>query len=812
MSADETQRSGEPAGAKHSPFEHPERIGPYRLLQVLGEGGMGVVYEAEQTEPVRRRVALKVMKAGMDTKDVVARFEAERQALAVMEHPNIARVLDAGASAEGRPFFVMEHVRGVPINEYCDAHRLLTRERLELFLLICEAVQHAHQKGVIHRDLKPSNVLVTDQGGHRIPKIIDFGIAKATGQRLTDKTLVTSFGQAMGTLAYMSPEQAEMSGLDVDTRTDVYSIGVMLYELLVGRLPLDPEEIGQPAFIARLVMRETEPARPSVRLSSLGDAQPSILSFRSTDFDGLRRELTGDLDWIVMKAMEADRTRRYQTALALADDIRRHLSEEPVEARPPSATYRFRKFVRRNRTPVVAGIAAVVALLVALVVSTTSLFRATRAERQAATEAEAARQVSDFLIGLFRLADPGEAGGPGPEGAGVAYTTTARELLDRGVVQLSTGLADRPQLRARLMLTVGEVYRTLGLYEEAAPVLEQALAVRREAFGDDHPEVAQALMGLARLLSAQGEYTRADDLYERALEIRERSFGADDPSIAEVLLGLGNVYRVAGKFTEAESLLVRAVSIREAAALPDDTSLAYALSSLGNLYLRQSRHDASDSLLLRALEIRERVLGPNHPDVGVTVSNLGALRWSQQRLDEAEQFMRRSLQIRMTAFGPDHPVVADVLNNLGVVYWTQERYAEAAPLYDRARQIWEQALGPDHVNVAMALNNLAETYWVQQRYAEGEPLFRRALEIKQRVLEPSDPSVGVTLNAFANLQRDRGRYAEAEALYQRALAVREAGPKRALAETLRDYAALLRKLDRMREADDLEERAKTLAG
>ena len=381
-----------PPSSLQDDFEHPEQIGPYHITQVIGEGGMGVVYMAEQKEPVRRTVAVKMMKVGMDTKEIIGRFEAERQALAVMDHANIAKVLDAGATDAGRPFFVMEYVRGIPLDEYCDGRKLSTQDRLKLFVPVCRAVQHAHQKGVIHRDLKPTNVLVSDQDGAPIPRIIDFGIAKATGQRLTETTLVTSLGQAMGTPGYMSPEQAEMSGLDVDTRTDIYSLGVMLYELLIGRLPLDPAEVGLQAFIAQLVMRDTNPRTPSECLSSLGPDQDTIAEFRRTDPGSLKRALKGDLDWIVMKAIDPDRTRRYETANGLAHELERVLAGEPVLARPPSARYRFTKFVQRNKASVIAAGIVGVALVVATIATSIGMVRATRAEQQAAQDAEAATQ------------------------------------------------------------------------------------------------------------------------------------------------------------------------------------------------------------------------------------------------------------------------------------------------------------------------------------------------------------------------------------------------------------------------------------
>lgn len=723
---------------------------------------MGVVYVAEQTEPVRRRVALKIMKLGMDTKQVVARFEAERQALAVMEHPNIAKVLDGGASETGRPYFVMELVRGVPITEYCDMHRLSTRHRLALFIPVCHAVQHAHQKGVIHRDLKPSNVIVAVQDDRPVPKVIDFGIAKAVSQRLTELTLVTEYGQAMGTPAYMSPEQAEMSGLDVDTRTDIYSLGVMLYELLVGRLPLDPAEMGVPAFFARLVMRESSPPRPSGRLSTLGRDQVGIASSRQTNMSALRKELRGDLDWIVMKAMDPDRTRRYETVNELAADLQRHLDDEPVVARPPSARYRLAKFIRRHRAGVAAGAAAMAALLIGATVATVGLVRATRAEAVARQEAEAVRQVADFLVGLFRVSDPGEARG---------NTITAREILDQGARQITTELGDQPAVQARLTQTMGEVYSELGLYDAARPLLEQSLALREKLRDPDQLGVATGLVDLASVARRQGTFAQAESLYRRALTIREAALGPNDPQVAAVLNGLGGLLFTQGKYAEAEPVLKR------------------------------------------AMQLRERALGPNAPDLGSTVRNLGALYWAQGRYAEAEPMLRRALQIYERAYGADHREVAASLNNLGALYWTEKKYPEAEPLYVRAQQIYEKLLGPEHPDVATILNNLGELAWAQGKYAEAEPLFRRSLEIKRKVLTADHPSIAISQNGLASVLRDQGRYREAEPFYQRALALRERvlGPDNpSVAETLRAYAALLRRTGRADQAAGFEARAQAV--
>jgi serine/threonine protein kinase len=376
--------------AAASTYEQPgDRIGRYKLLQNIGEGGCGAVYMAEQEEPVRRRVALKVIKLGMDTKQVIARFEAERQALAMMDHPNIAKVLDAGATETGRPYFVMELVRGIKITDYCDQNNLSTRQRLDLFIPICQAIQHAHQKGIIHRDIKPSNILVTLHDGVPVPKVIDFGIAKATEGRLTNQTLFTAFEQFIGTPAYMSPEQAEMSGLDIDTRSDIYSLGVLLYELLTGRTPLDTKELLAAGLDElRRTIREKDPVRPSTRLRSLLEEEKTTAAKRrGVDVPKLIHLLSGDLDWIVMKCLEKDRTRRYETANGLAADIQRHLENEPVVARPPSRLYRFQKLVRRNKLAFAAATAVIAALVSGIVISTWQAVRAERA-RQLAQMAE----------------------------------------------------------------------------------------------------------------------------------------------------------------------------------------------------------------------------------------------------------------------------------------------------------------------------------------------------------------------------------------------------------------------------------------
>jgi tetratricopeptide (TPR) repeat protein len=739
--------------------------GRYRLLEELGSGGMGVVYLAEQVEPVKRRVALKIIKLGMDTRQVVARFETERQALAVMDHPNIAKVFDAGATETGRLYFVMELARGIPITDYCDRHKLSTRERLELFVAVCQAVQHAHQKGVIHRDLKPSNILVVIQDDRPVPKIIDFGIAKATDHRLTQRTLFTEQGQLIGTPEYMSPEQAEMSGLDVDTRTDVYSLGVILYELLAGALPFDAQKLRSAGFgeIQRII-RETEPPKASTRLSTLKDTQAEIAAKRRTDPGSLVKILRGDLDWLTMKAMAKDRTRRYSTASELAADIERNLRHEPVSAGPPSAVYRIGKYVRRHKLGVAAAGVVVLAVLAGTAGTTVGLLRAVRAEKKAVEEAAAADRVSDFLVELFQVSDPSEAKG---------NTVTAREILDKGAAKIDRELEGQPQIRARLTGTMGTVYRSLGLYGQAGTMLEKALELKKKIYGEDSLSVADTLHNLGIVLDSQGRYDEAAADFRKALEIRSQKLGPDDPEVAR------------------------------------------SLNSLAINYWNQEKYAEAEPLFERSLAIKEKTLGPDHPDLANTLMNLGILKHTQKKYGESEVYFKRALAILEKKLGPEHPDLGTILNNLAALYEDQGRREEAEPLYSRCLAIWEKALGPDHPDVGIAVHNLANLYRNQGKYAQAEPLYLRSQAIWEKALGPDHPYVGASLRERANLYRDEGRFADAEKLYERAMRIFEKKPdanRLEIAETLENYGGLLRKVGRTAEAVKLETRAKALRG
>ncbi len=525
---------GTAAGA--APVTGDRVFGPYSLLQLIGQGGMGEVWLAEQKQPVRRRVAVKLIKAGMDTQEVVARFESERQALALMDHPAIAKVFDGGSTQQGRPYFVMEYVSGQSITEYCDRHKLTTRQRLELFIEVCDGVQYAHQKAIIHRDIKPSNILVTEVDGKPKPRIIDFGVAKATAQGLTANALHTRVGAVVGTPGYMSPEQADSAGRDVDTRTDIYSLGVLLYELLVGALPVDLTAVPLDQIASRL--RDGEVARPSTKVSGLKEKSGVTASNRGSDPADLKRELRGDLDAIALKALEFDRSRRYSAPSEMTADIRRHLRHEPVLSRPASTAYRVRKYVRRHRVGVALASAVAILVVSFSVFQTFQLRRITR-------ERDRADRVTRFMTEMFKVSDPGAARG---------NSITAREVLDRASREVGSGLAKDPELQAQMMQVMGEVYSSLGLYPPAEALLTQAVSLRRRFFGSQAAETLESMHALGWVVQSQGRLGEAEKLLREALDKGRRVLGADDRFVLQTMNALAATLYQKGQPDEAKNL------------------------------------------------------------------------------------------------------------------------------------------------------------------------------------------------------------------------------------------------------------------
>jgi serine/threonine protein kinase/tetratricopeptide (TPR) repeat protein len=753
------------SGAPTSSSDPQATIGRYRLLQKVGEGGMGEVWEAEQQAPMRRRVAIKVIKAGMDTKMVVARFDAERQALALMSHPSVARVFDAGQTSRGRPFFAMEFVKGDPITVYCDRNRLTTQDRVALLIQVCEGVQHAHQKGVIHRDLKPSNILVTvEENGRPSPKIIDFGVAKAMRQSLTEHTLFTELGQLIGTPEYMSPEQAEMTGLDIDTRTDVYSLGVVLYELLAGTLPFDSKSLRQASLVEiQRRIREDEPPRPSTRVSSLGLGSTTIAERRQTEAAGLVRRLRGDLDWITMKALEKDRTRRYGSPADLAADLRRHLQNEPVLAASPSTVYRVRKFVKRHKAGVVTAGVVALSLLAGIAATTISMLRA-RADRDRAEQArEEMEQVVGFLVGLFKVSDPGES---------LGETITARQLLDRGAERIATELEGRPLTRARMLQTMGSVYESLGLYEVAERQKREALAIRRRELGPQHVEVAHSLDSLASLAYARANFPAAEELSREALAIYRKVHGAKHPDIARALSDVAVALTAKGELEAAEKLHREALEMGRQLPGLGASNLEPLVRRLANVLEDRGQSEEAGPLRVESLALCRKAYGQVHPQVAFALDNLAIYTESVGDHEQAGRLYRESLAMLQKVYGADHPEVAQTMGNLGdFLAFTKgpsgsgspADFEEAAGLHRKALEM-NRRIRPDHPYIGDNLNTLSELRHRAGDDQEAEKLVREALRIYRLKLPEEHSKIVNAKGRLGEILLARGRPIEAEAV------------------------------------------------
>ncbi len=760
--------------------------GRYRLVEVIGEGGMGSVYLAEQTEPVKRQVALKLIKTGTDSRGVLARFDAERQALALMDHPNIARIYDGGLTPAGQPFFVMELVKGVPLTQYCDQERLTVRARLELFVAVCQAVQHAHQKGIIHRDLKPGNVLVTEVDGRPTPKVIDFGVAKATEQKLTDMSF-SDTGAIVGTPTYMSPEQADPSSMDIDTRTDVYALGVILYELLTGSPPLDAKQFKRGAILEMLRMvREVDPPRPSTKLST-AEALPNIASNRSIEPARLAKLLQGELDWVVMKALEKDRTRRYETANGFARDIQRYLADEVVEARPPSRGYRLKKFVKRNKGQVIAASLVFVTLVGGIVGTSLGMASARRAQKaeaeqrakaddqrdqaiasetKARNEAAKTQTINDFLTqDLLTQAEP--------ENNAVEDHVTLLEVLDRAAENVGKRFADQPELERALRETIEQAYHGLASWQKAetqvramleaarkrdpesaavyisqselthilrhrgrqdAEVLtmaESAAEGLKRTRGPEHEDTLAALDNLASTYIAAGRLPEAIALLEHVRNAVTARVGPEHADTLVTLNNLAGAYRNARRFPEAIALYERVRDVRVARLGPDHLKTLTTLSFLAETYRAAGRFPEATALLERVRDTLIAKLGPDHPTTTITLNNLALAYLGVGKLPEAIGLLERVRDAEVGRLGPTHPETLNTLGNLATAYLRAGKLAEPIALLERVRDAKIATLGADHPATLAVLNDLGSAYWSAKQLDKSVPLFEDLLKRKE---------------------------------------------------------------------------------
>ena len=789
------------------------QIGPYKLLQEIGQGGMGVVYLAEQFEPVRRKVALKIIKPGMDTRQVIARFEAERQALSLMDHPNIAKVLDAGATTSGRPYFVMELVKGQPITQYCDEHHLTPRQRLEMLLPVCQAIQHAHQKGIIHRDIKPSNILVAEYDHLAVPKVIDLGVAKAISQPLTEKTMFTGIGQVVGTLEYMSPEQAKVNQLDIDTRSDIYSLGVLMYELLTGTTPLDKQRLKSAAWDEMLrIIREDEPPKPSTRLSESKDSLPSVSALRQTEPAKLTKLVRGELDWIVMKALEKERARRYETANGLATDIQRYLDDEPVSACPPSAAYRFGKFARRNKRAMVTTSLVAAALFLGLVGTAWQAIRATLAERQAVASAKAEasqRKVAEAAAESEREARTSEteqrqkaeaSEQQAAEEAALAKAVNEflqqdllglagaeaqldaklqpdpnlklATLLDRALASVEDRFADQPRVRADVQATLGQAFFSIGRFGASAMLREQVRRYRETTLGLEHPDTLRAMGNLAESYRCQGNYAEAEPLHTQSLEISRRVLGPEHPIRLNSMNNLALLFKQQARYVDAERLLTECLQIQRRLFGPQHPATRKSMSNLALVYQDQARYDEAEPLQTQSLEISRRVLGPEHPITLISMNNLAVLFKHQARYAEAESLITKCLEIQGRVLGPEHPDTLTSMNNLAWLHVLQARYDEAESLLTHCLEIEQRVLGPEHPDTLRVINNLAGLYKDQSKYDKAERLYVLAFETLCRVVGPEHPDTLTSMSNVALVYQDQARFADAEPLGTQCLEIR----------------------------------------
>jgi len=786
---DSKAKFSEPTSGEKSPSEKPGSwIGRYKLIRMLGEGGMGEVYLAEQEHPIKRQVALKIIKPGMDSKRVITRFEAERQALALLDHPNIAHVYDAGTTEAGRPYFVMEYVKGLSITENCDHHKLTIKERLRLFQQVCQAVQHAHQKGIIHRDIKPSNILVSTQDDKAVPKIIDFGVAKALSKSLTERTLATEDSQLLGTPEYMSPEQADMASEDIDTRSDIYSLGVLLYVLLTGVLPFDSDTFRTGGLEnIRQIIRETDPKTPSTRLNKMGEEAKKVAENRQTEIHTLAKHLKKELEWIPLKAMRKERSERYHSASELAYDIENYLKGAPLIAGPPGTGYRLKKFVRRNKV-LVGGIATVIVVL-----STGALVSTILAIGQSRALSEN-QLIVDFLENDLMAADQVNL----DETKFIYAPDNASRSLAAGKFK------DKPLIEARMNLILGKTYMRLGEYEKAEKQTRNACEIYRQHLGQKHPDTLGAMRQIAWICHKQGRPREMEQIYTRILQLGQNKLSMKaQVNIKNMLgaayLGLGEYkkaellydeilhiaqsdltieplilnwikhnyavsYLNQGRYKEAEQDFKELISTNDDS---EDLRGSYPAfkTSLGLTYRKQGRYEEAELLFEEALKATRLQRGNEHPLTLIFILPLAELHIEQEHYLEADDLLQKALPIAREKLGPEKQTTLNLMNAYAMLYTKKGKYDQAEKFFDEVLKGRQRELGDDHPNTLQTINDFGVLRREQKNYPEAEKLLLQALDGRRSKLDPDHPACFESMHELAVLYKQQERYEEAEELF-----------------------------------------------